>query len=117
MSILLITHDLGVVAQSADHVDVMYAGKIIETASVDELFKNPLHPYTLGLFKALPRMGENKKRLDAIPGQVPNPTRFPTGCRFHPRCPSCKGDEKCINEQPPFLEHRPGHFAACWHIS
>ncbi len=116
MSILLITHDLGVVAQTADRVSVMYAGKIVESAAVEELFANPLHPYTNGLFAAIPRMGESKRRLDTIPGNVPNPVNFPTGCRFHPRCPKCNGDEKCLNSQPPLKEHSPDHQAACWHI-
>jgi len=116
MSILLITHDLGVVAQSADKVVVMYAGKIVESADVNELFANPLHPYTKGLFAALPKLGEKKRRLDTIPGQVPNPVDFPDGCRFHPRCSRCQGDERCMNQLPQLIEHRSNHFAACWKI-
>ncbi|MFA5864832.1 MAG: ABC transporter ATP-binding protein [Phycisphaerae bacterium] len=118
-SILLITHDLGVVAQTAHSVAVMYAGKIVEYAQAKELFAHPLHPYTQGLFAAIPRLGMGKRnqRLVTIPGQVPNPLNFPTGCRFHPRCPICNNDPKCKSQQPSLIEHRPGHFAACWHIN
>ncbi len=118
MSVLLITHDLGVVAQAAHAVAVMYAGKIVEYAEVSELYAHPLHPYTQGLFAAIPRLGAGKcnMRLETIPGTVPNPLAFPTGCRFHPRCPVCNGDPKCKGQEPPLIEHRPGHFAACWHI-
>jgi oligopeptide/dipeptide ABC transporter ATP-binding protein len=117
MSILLITHDLGVVAQTAHVVAVMYAGKIVEYAHVDPLFAKPLHPYTKGLFQAIPRLGQEKsKRLVTIPGQVPNPLNFPPGCRFHPRCPVCNNDPKCKTEAPPLIEHDQNHFAACWHI-
>ncbi|MBI3934600.1 MAG: ABC transporter ATP-binding protein, partial [Acidobacteria bacterium] len=86
MSILVITHDLGIVADLADHVAVMYAGRIVESASTRELFSNPRHPYTVGLFHSRPRLGSRKIRLDVIPGVVPNPIDFPPGCRFHPRC-------------------------------
>jgi len=86
MSILLITHDLGIVADLADAVAVMYAGRIVEYAPTRELFANPRHPYTLGLFQSRPRLGMKKKRLEVIPGVVPNPIDFPRGCRFHPRC-------------------------------
>ncbi len=118
MSILLITHDLGVVAQTAHTVAVMYAGKIVEYADAGELFAHPLHPYTQGLFAAIPRLGMGKyaNRLQTIPGTVPNPQSFPPGCRFHPRCPICNNDPKCMTQQPPLIEHRPNHFAACWHI-
>ncbi len=116
MSILLITHDLGIVAQSADSVVVMYAGKVIESANVKELFENPLHPYTIGLLNAIPKLGEKKQRLDTIPGNVPNPVNFPTGCRLHPRCEKCDNDERCMNKAPKLIEHRPNHFVACWKI-
>jgi oligopeptide/dipeptide ABC transporter ATP-binding protein len=118
MGILLITHDLGVVAQTAHAVAVMYAGKVVEYAEVKELFAHPLHPYTRGLFAAIPRLGSTKieGKLQTIPGQVTSPLNFPTGCRFHPRCQECHNDKKCMTEQPPLIEHRPGHFAACWHI-
>ncbi len=113
MSILLITHDLGVVAQLADIVAVMYAGRIVESAPVDELFANPLHPYTQGLFEAIPKLGEGKKkRLSVIPGQVPNPIYFPSGCRFHPRCKFCF--DKCKDEIPPLENISANHTVACW---
>jgi peptide/nickel transport system ATP-binding protein len=86
MSILIITHDLGVVADLADNVAVMYAGQIVESAPTRELFAHPQHPYTLGLFQSRPRLGIRKKHLAVIPGVVPNPIDFPPGCRFHPRC-------------------------------
>jgi peptide/nickel transport system ATP-binding protein len=86
MAILLITHDLGVVAENADVVAVMYASRVVEFATVEDLFDKPLHPYTEGLFRSIPRLGDTRSRLDAIPGMVPNPTRFPRGCKFHPRC-------------------------------
>jgi len=113
MSILLITHDLGVVAETADEVCVMYASKIVERAPVQELFANPMHPYTQGLFRSLPRVGENKKRLDVIPGNVPNPLHFPSGCKFHPRCPLGDQDATCQSQEPQLKELRPGHWVAC----
>jgi peptide/nickel transport system ATP-binding protein len=110
MSVLLITHDLGVVAETCDHVAVMYAGKIVEQASVNELFERPLHPYTHGLFRSLPSLSEKKEALEAIPGTVPNPLDFPTGCRFRTRCPLAQ--ELCKAE-PPLRELAPSHFVAC----
>jgi oligopeptide/dipeptide ABC transporter ATP-binding protein len=86
LSILLITHDLAVVAETAHEVAVMYASRLVELADAGELFSRPLHPYTGGLLQSLPRLGERKHRLKAIPGAVPNPLRFPSGCKFHPRC-------------------------------
>ena len=86
MSILLITHDLGVVAENAEVVGVMYAGRIVELASVEELFDHPRHPYTVGLFQSVPVLGRQCERLATIPGAVPNPARLPGGCKFHPRC-------------------------------
>lgn len=114
MSVLLITHDLGVVAQVADEVCVMYASRIVERASVRELFANPLHPYTQGLFRSIPRLGETKERLDVIPGNVPNPLHFPAGCKFYPRCSVGRDCEPCRTQDPPLLEVRPGHWVACW---
>lgn len=116
MSILMITHDLGVVAEIADEVCVMYASRIVERAEVNELFGNPLHPYTQGLFRSMPRLSDRKHRLDVIPGNVPNPLRFPGGCKFHPRCPIGNADAQCQSEDPPLREIRPGHWAACWKI-
>jgi peptide/nickel transport system ATP-binding protein/oligopeptide transport system ATP-binding protein len=111
MAILLITHALGVVAEMASEVVVMYAGKIAESADVKELFRNPRHPYTVGLFRSIPRLGVKKDKLDVIPGVVPNPLYFPPGCKFHTRCPMVQ--KKCL-EEPPLVEVAPGHLAACW---
>ena len=113
MSILLITHDLGVVAQIADRVAVMYASKIVELATAEELFAAPLHPYTQGLFRSLPRLGTRTRRLEVIPGSVPDPGRFPPGCKFHPRC-RLADDPRCRTCEPALLEVRPGHWVACW---
>ena len=114
MSIMLITHDLGVVAENADDVVVMYASRVVETSSASRLFEKPLHPYTQGLLRSLPRLGERKKRLDVISGTVPNPLRFPSGCKFHPRCPIGKDKQKCQSDEPPLLEVTPGRCVACW---
>ncbi len=112
-SILMITHDLGVIAEISDDVAVMYAGLIVEQAPVKELFRRPLHPYTQGLMKSIPRRDELRggTTIQPIPGNVPNPTRFPSGCRFRPRCPF--SDERCRGEVPGLVEHEPGHFARC----
>lgn len=111
MSILLITHDLGVVAEMADEVVVMYAGQVVERGSVQELFDNPRHPYTKGLFASLPRIDGPRKRLEAIEGSVPPPTNFPDGCRFHDRCRW--REEKCRGEQS-LNEISAGHWVRCW---
>jgi len=112
MSILLITHDLGIVAETADRVAIMYAGKIVEEAPVAELFAHPKHPYTIGLFASLPKMGGVRERLQTIPGQVPAATHFPDGCRFHTRCARCM--ESCRSRVPERFGTGPGHFTACW---
>ncbi|MFN0050987.1 MAG: ABC transporter ATP-binding protein [Planctomycetales bacterium] len=112
MAVLLITHDLGVVAELADEVAVMYAGKIVERASVDELFANPRHPYTRGLFASLPRIDRAQSRLEAIEGSVPAATRFPPGCRFRERCRW--SDDQC-GVEPPLVPLGAGHEVACWH--
>ncbi len=114
MSILLITHDLAVVAEMADHVVVMYAGKVIEQADVEELFLHPQHPYTIGLFRSLPRVGHQKEKLDVIEGNVPNPLEFPVGCKFWPRC--AHATDICKREEPTLDEVRPGHSASCHNI-
>jgi peptide/nickel transport system ATP-binding protein len=111
MSILIITHDLGIVADLADHVAVMYAGRIVESASTQELFANPRHPYTLGLFHSRPRLGSKKKRLDVIPGVVPNPIDFPAGCRFHPRCAYTATD--CRTTEVTLKQVALDHGSAC----
>ncbi len=113
MSILMITHDLGIIAEMADDVAVMYASKVVEYAPVRELFANPLHPYTYGLFQSRPEPGKPKtERLNTIPGMVPSPLHFPSGCKFHPRCPFCQ-QPRCVQDEPELREIRPGHFARC----
>jgi oligopeptide/dipeptide ABC transporter ATP-binding protein len=111
MAVILITHDLGVVAETADRVAVMYAGQIVEYCDVRSAFLQPLHPYTAGLQASLPKLGAMQDRLRVIPGTVPNPARFPTGCRFHPRCPVMI--EKCL-EMPNLDPHLPAHLSRCW---
>lgn len=112
MSILLITHNLGLVAEVSDHIAVMYASKLVEYTQTHELFASPLHPYTHGLLTSVPTLGMPKDRaLKVIPGQVPNPLHFPSGCKFHPRCPLA--EERCTKEEPLLLEVQPGHWAAC----
>jgi oligopeptide/dipeptide ABC transporter ATP-binding protein len=110
MALLLITHDLGVVAEMADQVAVMYAGRIIEQAEVGELFAHPKHPYTVGLFGSL--SGPGRERLKPIAGSVPSPFDLPNGCRFWPRCPHVL--DRCKTEAPELAEVAPGHTAACW---
>jgi peptide/nickel transport system ATP-binding protein len=112
-AIILITHDLGVVAELAQDVAVMYAGRIVEKASVDEVFNEPQHPYTIGLLGSIPRLHREVERLPAIEGQVPNPVSPPPACRFAPRCPFAT--DKCRAEEPPLREVIPGHFARCWY--
>lgn len=111
-SIILITHDLGVVAETCDRVAVMYAGNIVEVADVYEMFQNPLHPYTKGLFAAVPRPDISSAELESIKGSVPNLIFPPTGCRFHPRCSYVM--DKCATQKPPLVEVRPNHFVECW---
>ncbi|UCE59120.1 MAG: ABC transporter ATP-binding protein [Phycisphaerales bacterium] len=143
MSIIIITHDLGVVAEIADYVYVMYAGRIVEHASTDMLFAEPLHPYTQGLMRCMPRLGQTAGRLEVIPGTVPDPEQFPPGCAFHPRCQlraklagrhgreavaidSSVGTSllrRCVGKDngeltgvPQLRESGTGHFVACWEV-
>jgi oligopeptide/dipeptide ABC transporter ATP-binding protein len=112
VAMLIITHNLGVVARYADRVNVMYAGRIIEQAAAGELYANPRHPYTLGLLRSVPRLDEPRRaRLDPIQGQPPDLTRLPPGCAFAPRC--AYRVERC-NEIPPLADVVPGHASACW---
>jgi oligopeptide/dipeptide ABC transporter ATP-binding protein len=115
-SVLLITHDLGVIAEMAERVAVMYAGLIVEQAESEELFDQPLHPYTQGLIGSIPILGKLKDRLDVIPGNVPNLINPPIGCRFAPRCPARVkfGLKICTEVQPTLLEVAPGHHVRCW---
>ena len=111
-SILLITHDLGVVAQMCDRVAVMYAGSIVEQARVNDIFKNPQHPYTRGLWGAIPLIDQEKDRLAVIPGAVPDLSRLPHGCKFHPRC--SQAFDRCRQTRPLMIEVASQHRAACF---
>lgn len=111
-AIMLITHDLGVIAEMADYVVVMYAGKVAEEAPVIDLFKNPMHPYTIGLLKSKPALNQGEGKLYSIPGQVPNPIGMPDYCYFCDRCD--KAMEICKKKIPPLKEIQPGHKVACW---
>ena len=110
MAVILITHDLGVVAETADHVAVMYAGQVVEYCDVRSAFRKPLHPYTAGLQASLPKLGATQDRLRVIPGTVPNPAKFPIGCRFHPRCPVAQN--RCLTD-PDLVEIETGHLSRC----
>jgi peptide/nickel transport system ATP-binding protein len=115
-SVILITHDLGVVAEMAERVAVMYAGEIVEQADVNALFDEPLHPYTQGLIGSIPVLGEIKERLDVIPGSVPNLVNLPPGCRFAPRCQARLKYALtiCAEVKPELEEVKPGHHVRCW---
>lgn len=113
-SIMLITHDLGVVAQVADNVNVMYAGKVVETAPVEELFSNPKHPYTVGLMNSMPSLAEEGKRLNTIEGSVPNPLYLPKGCYFADRCPYVT--DRCREDQPVDTKVKSRHHVWCFKV-
>ena len=110
-SMILITHDLGVVAEICDYVSVIYAGSIVEYASVKDMYETPGHPYTKGLFNSIPSLDEDVESLTTIKGNPPDPSALPSGCRFHPRCDKCM--EICKHTNPEFQEVSPGHFIAC----
>ena len=110
-SIMLITHDLGIIAEMADYVVVMYAGRVIERGTVQEIFHNPLHPYTIGLQKSKPTMDSDTDKLFNIPGNVPNPVNMPNYCYFKDRCSKCT--EKCNGDFPCMIQVSPTHFVAC----
>ncbi len=115
-SIILITHDMGVVAEMASRVSVMYAGRIVEQTDVYTLFDEPLHPYTRGLLASIPMMGVVKERLDTIPGSVPNLIDLPPGCKFAPRCRARVENnlQICTEKEPDLIEYEPGHKVRCW---
>lgn len=110
-SMILITHDLGVVAEICDYVSVIYAGSIVEYASVKDMYETPGHPYTKGLFNSIPSLDEDVESLTTIKGNPPDPSALPSGCRFHPRCDKCM--EICKHTNPELREISPGHFIAC----
>jgi oligopeptide/dipeptide ABC transporter ATP-binding protein len=112
-SLIMITHDLGVIAEIADRIAVMYAGKIVEYADKKTIFHNPSHPYTFGLLTSIPRLDMEMKRLKVIPGIVPNPLHFPSGCKFNTRCKFAT--EKCKEKEPALTELEEGHLVRCWH--
>ncbi|MEY4862557.1 MAG: dipeptide transporter ATP-binding protein DppD [Pseudomonadota bacterium] len=112
MAILMITHDLGVIAELADDVVVMYAGQIVESGPVDSIFNDPQHPYTIGLLGSIPRLDVERKRLSTIEGTVPSPASQPRGCRFGPRCPFAQ--PRCLEEPPPLRDLGTAHQVACW---
>lgn len=111
-AIIFITHDLGVIAEMADYVVVMYSGKVVENTDVRSLFNKPLHPYTAGLIKSKPILEEEKETLEYIPGSVPNPSEMPGGCAFNPRCPEVM--DICRTETPDLIESQPKHLVRCW---
>jgi oligopeptide/dipeptide ABC transporter ATP-binding protein len=115
MATLMITHDLGIVAKAADRVAIMYAGRMLEIAPVAEIFSNPIHPYTRGLLKCIPRIGEKRQRLHPINGSVPTAGQLPEGCSFLERCPEAFAP--CAGEMPPLQEIEPGHMVRCWRVS
>ncbi len=114
MGMLLITHDLGVVAEMCDRVVVMYAGRVVEEATVEELFENPQHPYTKGLIHSVPKLRQKVRRLESIPGNVPDLMNMPQGCKFAPRCPFVM--ERCLSQEPGLLPvaNEPHRQSRCW---
>ncbi len=112
MAVLLITHDLGIIAEVADEVYVMYAGKVVEHADTRDLFASPKHPYTVGLLNSIPDLKESKEVLKAIPGVVPSPGNYPAGCRFQDRCPMVI--DRCRSQEPPLSDVGVRHYSACF---
>jgi len=113
-AVLLITHDIGLVADMCERVGVMYAGSIVEQGSIEQILTSPRMPYTVGLMHSIPRIGDGRDTLPIIPGQVPDPINLPSGCRFHPRCPFA--DDLCSSETPPSVDLGDGHLASCHHL-
>jgi oligopeptide/dipeptide ABC transporter ATP-binding protein len=112
MALIMVTHDLGIVAEVCDRVAVMYAGRIVETGTVKRVYENPGHPYTQALMQAIPRLDRKSRRLFQIEGEPPNPARLPSGCYFHPRCP--KVMDICRSQYPPIFDINNDGYAACW---
>jgi peptide/nickel transport system ATP-binding protein len=112
-AMLFISHDLALAAELADRVATVYAGRIIEIGDVRTIFRNPYHPYTIGLIKAVPTLTSDKSTLVSVPGSPPDLIQLPTGCKFHPRCPLAS--ERCLREEPELIEVKSGHQVACWH--
>jgi oligopeptide/dipeptide ABC transporter ATP-binding protein len=112
LTMILITHNMGIVAELADRIAVMYAGKLMEVAQAVALYDKPLHPYTQGLLKSIPNISLEEQKLETMPGSPPDLIEPPTGCNFHPRCPHAM--EKCSSIEPPMKEIENGHWAACW---
>ncbi|HYM20250.1 MAG TPA: ABC transporter ATP-binding protein [Candidatus Kapabacteria bacterium] len=113
MGVIIITHDLGVIAEHADNVVVMYASHVVEYSTADEIYFNPMHPYTVGLLGSIPKLNVESERLMTIEGTVPVPTNYPVGCNFAARCPYAT--EECIAQEPVLIEHESGHWVACHH--
>ena len=114
-SVLLITHDLGIVAETCDEVAIMYAGEIVERGNLEHIFTNALHPYTIGLFGSIPSIDKEVTRLSPIQGLMPDPADLPTGCKFHERC--SHATEECATREPEFSEIEPGHFVRCLRVT
>jgi peptide/nickel transport system ATP-binding protein len=114
-SMLLITHDLGIVAETCDEVAIMYAGEIVEYGSLERIFHNTKHPYTIGLFGSIPSLDKDVRRLSPIPGLMPDPANLPSGCKFHERCEHVR--EECKGAEPEYLEIEPGHFVRCLRVA
>ncbi len=110
-AMLLITHDLGIVAETCDDVAIIYAGQLVEYGSIEQIFDNPLHPYTIGLFGSIPSLDEDVERLKPIPGLMPDPANLPVGCKFCTRC--SRAVKQCEEAEPEYLEVEPGHFVRC----
>jgi peptide/nickel transport system ATP-binding protein len=113
MSIIFVSHDLGIIAEICDRVLVMYAGQIIEKAPVNTLFYSPLHPYTVALLNTIPRLNGERGQFKEIPGRVPSPSNYPNGCKFHPRCPFAQ--KKCEEQNPPIFLNSNDHEYRCWY--
>ena len=111
LTMILITHDLGVVAETCDKVAIMYAGEVIEYGTLEQIFDHVAHPYTIGLFGSLPSLDKDVRRLSPIPGLMPDPANLPEGCKFHPRCPDAT--DSCRHCCPAAVEIEPGHFIKC----